>query len=70
MRLDIFDTEIREYVNDTDFIIYQRVETTRDVSDKQGEFICEKCGCHMRDDSVIEEGWMKYCLDCGRYIVD
>lgn len=70
VRIDIFENEIRKYVNSTDFITYQKVETTCDASDKYGEFVCEKCGCHIRDDSVIEEGLLKYCPDCGRYIVD
>lgn len=39
-----------------------------DCSEEYGSFTCSKCGCHISDVSVIENGYVRYCPDCGKFV--
>lgn len=49
-------------------LIAPDTEGTEDVSTVYGTFKCKLCGCVIKDTSVIDNGAINYCPDCGKWV--
>lgn len=41
-----------------------------DIASEYGKFVCSVCGCVVHDTSVIDNGGLYHCPDCGAAVVD
>lgn len=46
-------------------IKYLPERTCHDISAEYGKFVCGECGCVVHDTSVIDNGGLYHCPDCG-----
>lgn len=44
--------------------------TCHDISAEYGKFVCGACGCVVHDTSVIDNGGLYHCPDCGDEVID
>lgn len=44
--------------------------TCEDISAEYGKFVCGACGCVVHDTSVIDNGGLYHCPDCGDEVID
>lgn len=47
---------------------YVPERTCEDISAEYGKFVCGKCGCVVHDTSVIDNGGLNHCPDCGSVV--
>lgn len=50
------------------WLTYVPEHTCEDISAEYGKFVCGKCGCVVHDTSVIDNGGLNHCPDCGSVV--
>lgn len=51
-------------------IKYLPERTCHDIAAVYGKFVCGACGCVVHDTSVIDNGGLYHCPDCGDEVID
>lgn len=61
----LIEQELKSRVSN---VISVTEDECEDCSEGYGSFTCSKCGCHISDVSVVENGYLGYCPNCGMSI--
>ena len=51
-----------------DLIEPEPERTCEDVSTEHGKFECSYCGCKITDTRCVDNGLVRFCPDCGRWV--
>lgn len=56
------------YAHLADLIEPELERTCEDVSTEHGKFECSYCGCKITDTRCVDNGLVRFCPDCGRWV--